>query len=68
MPEPLMQDDVVEKLECFEGFAITMLRAFLVGLELNKAHHWSRASSDETERMFVAALQDYRAALTSKGE
>ena len=48
-------------LERLEGFAVTMLRSFCVGIEHNKSvQGWSRKSSEVAEKCFVDALVDYR--------
>jgi hypothetical protein len=48
------------------SFAVTMFRAFLAGIETNRnVQGWSREASDEAEKCFVAALDDYAESLRS---
>jgi hypothetical protein len=60
------QPSSTEEVERVDGFAITMFRAFLVGVECNKGvRGWSRESSDLAEKAFVEALNDYAAAIAA---
>jgi hypothetical protein len=64
---PDAQPSSTDEVERVVSFAITMFRAFLVGVECNKGvRGWSRESSDLSEKAFVEALNDYAASMVTK--